>query len=130
MEELFDDNIADQYLYDGEKDKCKLYPRYKIYPKTNGFQQAQNDKSCYFASFDASITAGLARGLWGWDIARKISKDEGKYDKSQERSHWNHVNTKSMAGMVAVVIVGIGAIVGIARWGTTTVPFIQAFSFI
>jgi len=114
LEKLFDDDIFHEYFYDGVKEKCELYQRYQIFPKTNGFNQAQNDKSLYFAGFDMPITGGLARGLWGWQIARTISKQEGKYDESMELSHWNYMNTLVYVGIVSVAVVGIAGMGGLS----------------
>ena len=85
LEKLFDDRLFKEYFYDGIDDKCKLYQRYKIFPKTNGFNQALNDQSLYFACFDPPITGGLARGLWGWKLPEIYQKM-----KVNIKKRWNY----------------------------------------
>ena len=115
LEKLFDDKIFNKYFYDGVREKSPLYKRYGIWPKTNGFNQGLNDKTLFFGTFDAPITGGLARGLWGFQIARNISKDEGKYNKNMELSHWNYMNTLVYCG-IGVAAVSIFGGIGAASW--------------
>ncbi len=51
---------------------------------------------------------GLTAGMIGWDFARRISKQEKKYNQKMELSHWNYVNTYVWIIIFAVFILFIG----------------------
>jgi hypothetical protein len=51
-----------------------------------------------------------ARGVWGWEIARQISKKEQKYKKNMELSHWNYMNTLVWSGIVVASAVVVGTV--------------------
>ena len=46
----------------------------------------------------------MARGPWGWHVAREICKEEGTYNEKQELSFLNkyHILTRIMVGTAAI----------------------------